>query len=115
VSEEPDLESVVALLDDEYARSILTATSVEPMSATELSDRCDTSLPTVYRRVERLQEAGLVTERDRLREDGHHDTVYAPVLEGFSVRLRDGRLEFDVELDEEDDAADRLTDMWGDL
>jgi len=58
---EPDLAAVVGSLDDEYARSVLAATGREPTSATEIADRCDASVSTVYRRAERLQEVGLVT------------------------------------------------------
>lgn len=111
VSDEATLEAVLALLDDDHARSILTATSLEPMSAKELSDHCDVSQATAYRRVERLTDAGLVAERTRPRADGHHDTVYVATLDELSVRLRDGELKFDVDR-RSDDVADRLTRLW---
>ncbi|MBX0286493.1 helix-turn-helix domain-containing protein [Haloarcula salinisoli] len=111
VPADPTLETVVALLDDDHARAILTATSDDALSAKELSERCDISQATVYRRVDRLTDAGLVTERTRPRADGHHDTVYAATLDELTVRLRDGELEF--ELDRVgDDVADRLTRLW---
>ena len=111
MSEDADLTIVFELLNDEYARSILTETSTKPMSAKELSQRCDTSLTTVYRCVEKLEEAGLLAERTRPRSDGHHDTVYVASLDEFSVRLRDGELDFEIEHRDED-AADRLIDLW---
>ena len=114
VSEDPSLETVVGLLDDEYARTILTAVSTEHMSASELADHCDCSLPTAYRRLERLESAGLVTERTRPRTDGHHDAVYAATLDEVSIRLRQGRLELALER-RDDDPAGRLADLWGDL
>lgn len=114
VSEEPTLETVVGLLDDQYARTILTAVSIEHMSATELADHCDCSLPTAYRRLERLEAAGLVAERTRPRTDGHHDTVYAATLDQVAIRLRDGQLQLTVER-RDDDPAGRLADLWGDL
>jgi len=59
MSEETDLATVVELLDDEYARAILAATSIEPMSAAQLAERCEASPPTVcYRRLDRLREEG---------------------------------------------------------
>lgn len=111
MSEDPDLATVVSLLDDECTRCILTATSTEPMSATELADRCDVSLPTVTRRVDRLLEAGLVEEATRLRPDGHHDDVYTATLDRAEVRLADGAFEFTLERDERD-AADELKRLW---
>ena len=111
VSDEPALATGLDLLDDGHVRTILTATSVEPLSAKELSDRCDVSTATIYRRLDRLTDAGLVAERTRPRADGHHDTVYAATLEEFSVRLHDGKLTFDVDR-RGDDVADRLTRLW---
>jgi DNA-binding HxlR family transcriptional regulator len=112
VTEDGELTEVVDLLHDEYARSILKETSTQPMSAKELNEGYDTSLTTVYRRVEQLEKAGLITERTRPRPDGHHETVYVASLDELSIRLRDGELEFEIERRDED-AADRLTDLWG--
>ena len=114
VSEEPSLETVVGLLDDEYARSILAATRTEPMSATELADHCDASLSTISRRLESLENAGLVRERTRPRPDGHHDTIYAATLAEVRVSLDLEGFECSVRRRNED-AADRLRRLWGDL
>lgn len=116
VSEDVDLGTVAGLLEDDAARAILTATSIEPMSATELGEHCDVSLPTAYRWTERLAEAGLVAERTRPREDGHHDTVFAARLAELSVRLEDGTLEAEMTgVGADEGPADRLANMWGDL
>ena len=111
MSDDPALETVAELLDDAYAREILTATSIEPMTATRLSERCDASLSTVYRRTERLVDAGLIDERTRPRADGHHDTVYYATLDSVEVRLRDGELHVEIER-ERGDVADGLTALW---
>ncbi len=117
---EPDLATVAGLLDDEYARAVLAATSTQPKSATEIAEECDVSVSTVYRRAQRLQEAGLVTDRDRIRSDGHHDTVYVATLAELSVRLDDGEFDVDVECrrtadEDREDPADRLTRLWEEL
>ena len=114
VSEAPDLATVVDLLDDEHVRSILAATSAEPLSATELSERCDVSPSSIYRRVERLTEAGLLDDRTRPRADGHHETVYVAALDRFELVVGDGDLEWTVERRRRD-VADELTRMWGEL
>lgn len=114
VTDDPDVEAVAAFLADDVARTVLAATSEEPMSAAELQERCDASLATVTRRLEELTDAGLLSETTRPRADGHHDTVYAPTLERLEIELDDG--EFRTAVDRrERDAADRLTDMWRDL
>lgn len=111
VSEDPDLATVASLIDNEHARRILTATSVDPMSATELTERCDASLPTVYRVLDRLQAVDLVEEGTRLRDDGHHDTVYLATLDGFEVSLEDGTFELSLSRRDRDPAAE-LKDLW---
>jgi DNA-binding transcriptional ArsR family regulator len=115
VSEDLDPETVAAVLGDETARAILTATSVEPMSASELGDHCDVDTSTAYRWTERLRDAGLLAERTRPREDGHHDAVYVATLAELSVRLDEGDLEVEMTTDGTEDRADRLTSMWEEL
>lgn len=123
VSEDPALGEVLALLSDEYARAILAATSERPMSAKEIATHCDMSEPTVYRRVERLQEHDLVAKRTQIETDGNDYSVYAATLSGFSVDLTDGTFDSTVERvsepafpgQNEDDTADRFKKMWENL
>ncbi|MCG1002974.1 MULTISPECIES: helix-turn-helix domain-containing protein [Halobacterium] len=99
------------LLSDEYARAILKATSTQTMSAKTLSETCDASLPTVYRRVERLIAVGLLEEMTEVAEDGHHFSVYEARLDHLVVDLDDGVLDVDVTQTDEN-FADQFTDLW---
>ncbi|MFB6255626.1 MAG: helix-turn-helix domain-containing protein [Haloplanus sp.] len=112
VADDPDLATLVDLLDDEHVRTILAATSAAPLSAAELSDRCGVSTSAVYRRVDRLVDADLLNERTRPRSDGHHEAVYLATLERFELRVADGELDWTVERTETD-VADELTRLWG--
>lgn len=112
VAEQPDLSTVVGLLDDEHVRSILTETSAEPLSVAELAERCGVSDSAIYRRTDRLVAADLLSEQTRPRSDGHHDTVYVAALERFELSVRDGDLDWTVERGETD-VADELTRLWG--
>jgi len=105
---------LLSLLDDEYARAILIETSKEPMSADALTERCDASPPTVYRRIDRLDEHDLVEAEQELDPDGHHYKTYRARLERVSVELSDG--EMDVRVDRTDEnAADRFTRLYEEL
>lgn len=105
---DPDLETVADLLADDTVREILTRTSLEPMSAGTLTEHCDASGPTIYRRLERLREAEFVVERTRPDpEDGHHRKVYAPNLDRVVVDLEEGALSMRVQRREP--MADRFT------
>jgi DNA-binding IclR family transcriptional regulator len=71
--------------DDEYARAILAHLTIEPMSVDELCTACEMSDATAYRRLDRLQDADLVTEQQELDPDGHHYKQYTATVETVSV------------------------------
>jgi predicted transcriptional regulator len=102
------------LLADEYARTILVATSREAMSAKTLSERYEMSLPTVYRRVERLEAFDFLVERTEIdTSGGHHHSVYEANLDHIGIDLEDG--DFDIEVRLREDAADRFTRLWQEM
>ncbi|WP_335999449.1 ArsR/SmtB family transcription factor [Halorientalis halophila] len=123
MSEDWELAEVLDLLSDEYARSILAATSVEPMSAKELSEQVNASLPTVYRRIEWLQEYELLEERTKVELSGNHHKVYSATLGRFAMDLAEGGYEATIERtsrtefpgEDAEDTADRFTKMWENL
>jgi len=103
-----DVGTVGSLLGDPTVRTILVETSQEAMTATTLSDHCEASQPTVYRRLEDLRECDLLVERTRPDPaGGHHRTVYATNVRRVTVDLQDGRLELSI--DRQEDMADRFT------
>lgn len=115
VSGPPDSDpmATVGLLDDAVVRTVLEATACRPRSAADLAELADVSRQTVYRRLQRLQAAGLVDERMRPRADGHHETAYEATFEELRVELTDEGLSFTLELQSSaSDAADELTKLW---
>lgn len=78
---------LVALLDDDHAREIITAISDEAKAAREIVRECHSSRPTVYRRLNRLQEAGLVTTAMRYDSDGHHCKTFRLRYDSASISL----------------------------
>ncbi|EJN58291.1 Helix-turn-helix domain-containing protein [Halogranum rubrum] len=123
MSEDPALGELLDVLSDEYARDILAATSIKPMSAQELADECEMSKPTVYRRVERLQAHGLLDEQTKVQTSSNHYSVYTATLSKVSLELDAGSFEAAVTRtddesfpgERESDTADRFTKMWEDL
>jgi predicted transcriptional regulator len=70
--EDVDREAILTLLSDEYARQILDILGREVLSARELTDRMDASRATVYRRLDSLEEAGVVESMMQIHPEGHH-------------------------------------------
>lgn len=107
-------DEVLALLDDEYARSILIETSTEPMSVDTLTDRCEASPPTIYRRIERLEDHDFLESHQELDPDGHHYKTYSARLEHVSITVADGAMDIEIHRREED-PADRFTRLFEEL
>lgn len=112
VTDEADADEILALLDDQYAQVILQQTRNNAMSAKEISEICDISISTVYRRTERLIECGLLAERRVAQPDGNHYSLYEARLDELTVRLTDDGFEITVSEKATGNLADRFTDMW---
>jgi DNA-binding transcriptional ArsR family regulator len=86
-SDEPtvDVPEVLSLLSDEYARELLSVLSEESLSARELVDRLDMSRATVYRRLDRLESAGVLESSMRIDPDGHHRKCFQAVVERMQL------------------------------
>jgi DNA-binding transcriptional ArsR family regulator len=87
---------VIDLLSDDCAREFLQALRDEPRAARELAEECGVSRPTAYRRLNRLQEAGLVTDRIDVSDDGHHRRTFGATVDGVGLELGDDGLEATV-------------------
>ncbi|OLZ39274.1 transcriptional regulator [Natrinema saccharevitans] len=83
-----DADATLELLSDDHARRLLDELDGEPLSATELAARLDSSRATVYRRLDSLEDAGLVRSAMSVRADGHHRRRYRVVVD--RVRLEFG-------------------------
>lgn len=105
--------AVFQLLADDYARQILIAADRGPKTAKALSEECDASLTTIYRRVSRLQEQGLLEERHTVDADGAHRSEFETALEALRVDLTDGDLSLTLET--RDELADNFTSLWDGL
>ncbi|WP_233710724.1 ArsR/SmtB family transcription factor [Natronococcus pandeyae] len=104
---------IFQILADDYARKILLAADNGPKTAKTLSEECDASLTTIYRRVSTLQEHGLIEERHTVDSDGSHRSEFETALEELHVDISDGQLSLTVET--RDELADNFTSLWSDL
>ncbi|GAB3020562.1 winged helix-turn-helix domain-containing protein [Natronobiforma cellulositropha] len=115
MSEELPVDEVFTLLADEYARAILTETVAERRSAPMLAERIDAARSTVYDRVHRLSNAGLLEEQSQVDADGNHYATYRTQVEWLHLKITASGLELGHERASRDRAADQLSDLWGEL
>lgn len=107
MGEAGDLGTLAEFLADDVARAVLAETSVEPMTVNELAERVDASKPTIYRRVQRLEDHGLLEATVEPDVDGHHEKAFAASFDRLTVDLDDGSYAYDLRRTEP--MADRLT------
>jgi DNA-binding transcriptional ArsR family regulator len=82
-----DTTEVLSLLSDEYAREVLNVLVGEPLSARALSERLDMSRPTIYRRLDRLESAGVIRSSMIIDPDGHHRKRFSVVVDRMQLLL----------------------------
>ena len=80
-------EELLALLGDEYTRRALLAVVEQRRSGREVMEAADVSKATAYRRLSRLQEAGLVESELVVDLDGHHHEEFYAVVERADISL----------------------------
>ncbi len=107
---EADSEQMLNLLGDYYARQILTYLSKQPMLVEEIAEQCEGSESTIYDRIDQLRSLGLVSENLQIDPKGHHRKQYETILKSVHVTFHDGV--YEVQLEIEEDPADRLAGMW---
>ncbi|XVH31621.1 helix-turn-helix domain-containing protein [Haloferacaceae archaeon DSL9] len=111
-ADEPAVEDVLGALGDGATRTIIEELD-EPMTANELSEACDIPLSTMYRKLEQLTNASLVTESTEIRRSGQHTTRYLLAFDSILVSRDDeNSLAVRVGRPEEDTADRRLERLW---
>ena len=113
MAEDQSIEEILDTIGDEHARRVLAAISREPRSAKDLAEECDLSLPTVYRRIDMLEQYDLVTDRTLVADDGNHYKVYESNFESTVISLEDD--EYTVRIYREENLPDRFSQLWDDL
>ena len=105
--------SVFDLFGDDLARQLLVLASDRPFAADELASALDTSLPTVYRRLNALGEYDLVREEQELDRDGNHYKTYETTLQRIAFEIEDGGYTIDVQLRQS--LVSQFGEFWADL
>ncbi|WP_458189744.1 ArsR/SmtB family transcription factor [Haladaptatus sp. NG-WS-4] len=111
VDDTPEFQDVLDALEDPACRRIIMELN-DPMTARELADGTDIPLSTLYRKLDILSDASLVTELTEIREDGHHTSRYRIAIESVNITLDENR-EFEVAIERPPRTTDeRLERLW---
>lgn len=107
------VEEILDAMGDAYARDVLAATCREPRSAQDIATLLDHSLQTVYRRLDSLEEHGLVTATLQISGDGNHYRVFEAAFDNVLISVEDE--EYDVTIYQRESLPDRFTQLWSEL
>jgi predicted transcriptional regulator len=72
-------------ITDSDSRVIIRETRTEALTAKELSERCDIAPSTVYRKLDRLVEVGILEEQIRFTSKTRHTHEYAHDIDGIEL------------------------------
>lgn len=107
-------EKVAESLADPYARRVLAVCVKQARAVKDIAQETELALPTAYRHVNRLTEAGLlIVERSAMTPDGKKYDLYRS-------RVRSARIEMDaagerVTWEPNQAAEERLANIWDSL
>ena len=110
----PSAAEICAALDDPDCREIIRNLD-EPMTAAELTARCEIPQSTLYRKLELLTDATLLEESTEIRKDGHHASKYAIAFDEITLFLEEDQT-IAVSIDRPTRTADeRLAELWSEV
>ena len=113
VSKEWDPDTLFDVFGDRLARHVLVLASEGPLSAEDLAEHCDASLPTIYRRVDSLEELDLLQARMHVDSDGNQYRQFETALKRVGFAFDSGGI--DVEVGLRRDLSDRFEAFWDEL
>lgn len=95
---EVDPDAVLTALSKPHDREILAIAQDGPVAAQDLLERTPIPQSTLYRRINELEEAGLLEVVDTTIQGGHPVDRYRCPLRGLTVRIAEGeiKVEWDV-------------------
>jgi DNA-binding transcriptional ArsR family regulator len=102
ITDDESIEGLLKALADEECRQILRELNQAPMSAPELVESRSIARSTVYRKLELLEQIGLVHTGIRLDTTGTHTTEYDTTLSNLRIECAESGFELVVQHDGDD-------------
>ncbi len=108
-----DAEAVMEALQNPHDRQILALSQDRPIAAQEIIEATDIPKSTAYRRINKLQEMGLITVDSGALKAGHAIERYRAQIEMAALHVEKGNVEARWRLLEQPD--ERLYRLWNQL
>lgn len=100
-------------MENGYDRQILAMAQTDEVSAQDIIDATEIPKSTVYRRLEHLEEDGLLVVSGGTMRKGHAIDLYRTPVEMAALRIEEGHIDAEWRIKESPD--ERLYRLWTQL
>tara|TARA_Y100000310_G_C20195200_1_gene584316 strand:- start:7 stop:363 length:357 start_codon:yes stop_codon:yes gene_type:complete len=87
VEQEEKIESILQIMADRYSRDLLRITQDIPKSAFKIAQETGIPISTVYRRIQKLQDAGVVRVSGEINLEGKKHFLYQSKVKSIASRV----------------------------
>ena len=87
VEQEEKIQGILEIMADKYSRDLLRITQDLPKSALGMSQETGIPISTVYRRIQRLQDAGVVRVSGEINLEGKKHFLYQSKVKAISSKV----------------------------
>ena len=87
VDQEEKIQSILEIMADKYSRDLLRTTRELPKSALRISQETGIPISTVYRRIQKLQDAGVVRVSGEINLEGKKHFLYQSKVKAILSKM----------------------------
>jgi len=87
IHQQEKIESILQIMADKYSRDLLKVTKVIPKSAFAIAQETGIPISTVYRRIQKLQDAGVVRVSGEINLEGKKHFLYQSKVKAISSKF----------------------------
>ena len=85
--QEEKIQDILEIMADKYSRDLLRTTQEFPKSAFRISQETGIPISTVYRRIQKLQDAGVVRVSGEINLEGKKHFLYQSKVKAISSKV----------------------------
>jgi predicted transcriptional regulator len=87
IDQEEKIEEILQIMADKYSRDLLKITLDCPKSAFKIAQETGIPISTVYRRIQKLQDAGIVRVSGEINLEGKKHFLYQSKVKEISSKI----------------------------
>jgi len=87
VKQQEKIQSTLQIMADKYSRDLLRVTQILPKSALAISQETGIPISTVYRRIQKLQDAGVLRISGEINLEGKKHFLYQSKVKAIASKF----------------------------